>query len=118
MKPVLSKISDTIAPGPDVLFQCPGCKMLHGVRVDHENRGGSRWTWNGSLDRPTFQPSVLVKGSHWPTDDEHEKIMRGEKVLQRDFVCHSFVSDGQIQFLPDCTHALAGQTVPLPEVDS
>ena len=28
-------------------------------------------------------------------------------------VCHSFVSDGQWQFLGDCTHALAGQTVPV-----
>ncbi|MCZ4340562.1 hypothetical protein O4H52_03015 [Sphingomonadaceae bacterium G21617-S1] len=29
-------------------------------------------------------------------------------------VCHSFVRNGQIEFLSDCTHALAGQTVPLP----
>jgi hypothetical protein len=31
-----------------------------------------------------------------------------------DHRCHSFVVDGQIQFLGDCTHKLAGQTVPLP----
>ena len=30
--------------------------------------------------------------------------------------CHSFVTDGRIQFLADCTHPLAGQTVDLPEV--
>jgi hypothetical protein len=30
-------------------------------------------------------------------------------------VCHSFVRDGQIQFLGDCTHALKGQTVERPE---
>ena len=29
-------------------------------------------------------------------------------------VCHSFITDGRIQFLNDCTHALAGHTVPLP----
>ena len=29
-------------------------------------------------------------------------------------VCHSFVTDGLIQFLGDCTHALAGQTVDMP----
>jgi len=29
-------------------------------------------------------------------------------------ICHSFVTDGQIQFLGDCTHKLAGRTVPLP----
>lgn len=32
-------------------------------------------------------------------------------------VCHSFITDGQIQFLNDCTHPLAGQTVPLPNFD-
>jgi len=31
-------------------------------------------------------------------------------------VCHSFVTDGRIQFLGDCTHNLAGQTVDLPEI--
>ena len=29
--------------------------------------------------------------------------------------CHTFVTDGRIQFLGDCTHALAGQTVDLPD---
>ncbi|MGT2509205.1 hypothetical protein [Cupriavidus basilensis] len=36
----------------------------------------------------------------------------------RDFecgVCQSFVTDGRIQFLGDCAHALVGQTVPLAE---
>ena len=28
--------------------------------------------------------------------------------------CHSFVRDGGIQFLTDCEHGLAGQTVDLP----
>jgi len=31
-------------------------------------------------------------------------------------VCHSYVTDGRIQFLADCTHALAGLTVDLPEL--
>jgi hypothetical protein len=33
-------------------------------------------------------------------------------------VCHSFVTDGRIQFLTDCTHAFAGRTVDLPEWDT
>ena len=33
----------------------------------------------------------------------------------KDDVCHSFVTDGRIQFLGDCTHKLAGQTVNIPE---
>lgn len=32
-------------------------------------------------------------------------------------VCHSFVTDGKIQFLGDCTHNLVGQIVELPEID-
>lgn len=30
-------------------------------------------------------------------------------------VCHSFVRDGQIQYLGDCTHEYAGKTVDLPD---
>ncbi len=58
------------------------------------------WEFNGDYDRPTFQPSVLVT---WGPPENRAK-----------HVCHSFVTEGQIQFLGDCTHALAGQTVPLP----
>ena len=32
-------------------------------------------------------------------------------------VCHSFVNDGQVQFLDDCTHELAGQTLLLLDVE-
>jgi hypothetical protein len=54
------------------------------------------------MDRPTFSPSILVT---WEWGER-----RGKKV------CHSYVREGQIQFLGDCTHKLAGQTVPLPPV--
>lgn len=82
-------------PGhPDLVhFWCPGCDYAHQIRV-------GTWTWNGDLERPTFSPSVLVVGGI------HQ--MR----------CHSFVTDGRIQFLGDCTHALAGRTVDLPEWES
>lgn len=59
------------------------------------------WGWNGSGDAPTFTPSIFVnppqaRSPHSPS-------------------CHSFVTDGRIQFLGDCTHELAGQTVDLPD---
>jgi hypothetical protein len=57
----------------------------------------SGWTWNGSLDKPTFTPSLLCN------QDSPESR------------CHSFVTDGKIQFLSDCHHELAGQTVELPD---
>ena len=43
---------------------------------------------------------------------------REESFDHIDTVCHSFVTDGRIQFLGDCTHSLAGQTVDLPEFPS
>lgn len=71
-------------------FHCPGCKCSHAFHVPH-------WSWNGSMDAPTFNPSLLCN----PQDPDSR--------------CHSFVRDGKIQFLADCYHELAGQTVEIPE---
>ncbi|MHA0048653.1 hypothetical protein [Deinococcus sp. PEB2-67] len=81
-------------------FRRPGCSGYHSIVT----QGPSPWTWNGDLDRPAFSPSVLVT-LNYP---------------DRTYVCHSYVGmggaqPGEIIFLPDSTHALAGQTVPLPD---
>lgn len=93
------------------LFFCPGCKCGHFIRV----RGpGPVWSFNEDLIKPTVNPSLLIRGTKPLTDDEHARWMAGEKLPQPvPEVCHSFIRDGQIQFLPDCTHALSGKTVPL-----
>jgi len=103
------------AEGGRLLFWCPGCDEAHQIRVreDGQNTGGA-WGFNGNYDRPTFSPSVKVSGKRRITDEEYDRIIAGEKLDIPDMVCHSFVRDGQIQFLADSTHALAGQTVPLP----
>ncbi len=90
--------------GPDAprqyWFHCPGCQNDHAFTV-----GGlpevaqHHWTWNGSFDSPTFQPSLMCN---------------------RDFPesrCHSFVEEGKIRFLDDCFHDLRNQTVDLPDWD-
>lgn len=108
------------AEGGLVLFYCPGCRCHHGVNVERNNPNpmtGAAWDWNGSLDSPTFSPSILVRGTVPITDDEHAKIMAGEHVEPKPLVCHSFVRDGRIEFLGDCTHELAGQTVEIPDAD-
>lgn len=93
-----------------VAFMCPGCRELHQVRV----AGERPWGFNDDYDRPTFTPSVLVRGMVPLTDEEHATWRAGGALpTPRPFVCHSFVTAGQIRFLGDCTHALAGQTVPL-----
>lgn len=66
-----------------LVWWCPGCDEVHTAPLD-------RWTWNGSLDAPTLSPSVL-----------YPEAKR----------CHCFVREGRIQFLSDCKHPLAGQTV-------
>ena len=108
----------TIAGGL-VAFYCPGCKEMHQVRIEGEGRPA--WGFNGDYDRPTFTPSILVRTGHYVPGHESgpcwctwakenpEEADDGFKCS----VCHSFVTDGQIQFLGDCTHELAGQTVPL-----
>jgi hypothetical protein len=101
--------------GGRVAFMCPGCNGLHQIRVQGE--GGPMWAWNGSHDAPTFTPSVLVTGVQAVNDangnwtGEYVRDANGEPLP---LVCHSFVTDGWIQYLGDCTHALAGQTVELP----
>lgn len=92
----------------DMAFWCPGCKCQHEISVEKPNFSGARWSYNGDPEKPTFSPSYHLKvntpdmGAHYNSDDSTT-------------VCHSFVRDGQIQFLGDCTHALAGQTVDLPD---
>lgn len=100
----LSKILRSVEGG-GLLFRCPGCNEGHMIR--HGEGPGPRWTWNGDAEKPTFTPSVLVtyNGSDAGIDGAPPAV------------CHSFVTDGRIQFLSDCTHALAGQTVDLPDVN-
>lgn len=88
-----------------ILFWCPGCDGAHQVKVGQG--AGPRWGYNGNPDAPTFTPSVLVRYEGADADTP-EGIPS---------VCHSFVTDGRIQFLGDCTHHLAGQTVDLPDFD-
>ena len=93
-----------------LLFWCPGCDGAHGVHVGEGP--GPRWGYNGDAERPTFTPSILVRWPAHPNASEEFKEWRKERI------CHSFVTLGRIQFLADCTHHLAGQTVDIPDFDS
>ena len=91
-------------------IECPGCEMgFHRLPVNWcppglvespHQQGKPHWEFNGNLERPTFKPSIRSQ-QPW-------------KEAER--VCHSFVTDGRIQFLDDCTHLLKGETVDLPEI--
>lgn len=81
------------------LYWCPGCDSLHWMAILPDRQAnGAGWEFSGTLERPTYSPSQLFR-------------------TQRDgqpFVCHTFIRDGRIEFLGDCTHSLKGQTVELP----
>ena len=105
--------------GGRVAFFCPGCKTHHQVTVDPA-QSGPVWGYNGNPDAPTFTPSVLrrwISGDP-PVTAENLDAYKANPWTQKDKenVCHSFVTDGRIQFLGDCTHVLAGQTVDLPDL--
>lgn len=75
-----------------LLWKCAGCGEIHCCRI--EGRERPKWSWNRSLSAPTLVPSVLKKSPD------------GSR-------CHSYVREGVVQFLGDCTHELAGEAVPM-----
>jgi hypothetical protein len=77
-------------------FFCPGCQGPH--YVQDRATSGPVWEFSGDQVRPTVSPSI--------------RTSQGEGTE-----CHSFVRDGQIQFLEDCWHSLRGRTVPIPVFD-
>jgi hypothetical protein len=76
-------------PGPSGTLTLP--VILSGTR-----EGTGCWSWNGSTEAPTLRPSVLTNG--------------------HDFRCHSWINDGQAQFLDDSSHEHAGKTLDLLDV--
>ena len=83
-----------------VVFHCPGCKGAHAVPI--QGSKSYHWDFSGDENSPTLSPSILVNGILEYHDPSSPR-------------CHSFVRNGKIQFLSDCSHELAGQTVDLPE---
>lgn len=97
-----------------IVLWCPGCeyerddepgRMRGGLHMLPVNGDGSKrptWDWNGDLEQVTLSPSVLTR------------VPRGE--TQVELVCHSFLRNGQWEFLTDSTHELSGQTVAMVEL--
>ena len=77
-----------------LVFHCLGCDMIHVV--------DERWTFNNDFNKPTISPSLKV--SYPYNDEEH--------------ICHSFIRDGIMQYLSDCTHHLAGKTIEIPDFET
>jgi hypothetical protein len=87
---------------------CEACEEMH-ILPDG-------WTFDGNLESPTFQPSfkhsgvqrVFVDGEwtgEWKRDADGKPIP---------YVCHYILTGGVLNYCGDCTHAMAGKSVPLP----
>lgn len=91
-------------------FFCPGCllfqKVLHPEWDEEKVKSFSLHminvetvhSFNYDMDNPTFYPSLL-----W-------------NLPSLGLVCHSYVENGIIRYLADCTHPLKGQEISLPEL--
>ncbi len=104
--------------GVSYQFWCSGCAGHHSYTTKlGEGETGPVWTYDGNEEAPTFSPSLLanpqIKGlcscqdSEECDQDSHAKPDYG---YHR---CHLFLRAGMVQYLSDCTHSLAGKTVPV-----
>lgn len=102
-----------------VVITCLGCNEEHHLYVGPE-RGSRRpgWGFNNNFTSPTFTPSLLVRtGKYVGSSEWYNKQTPEEKEFtdRHSNICHSFITEGRMQYLNDCTHALASQTVELPD---
>jgi len=81
----------------EYLFVCPGCNCEHAF--------DNRWSFNQDFEKPTISPSFKQVGF---LGFDNEEPTYG--------TCHSFIKNGMIQYLGDCTHKLKGQTVELKDI--
>lgn len=103
MKAKLRTIDDHGVVYDALMFVCPGCVAggpsgydgIHMLPVNTMDVGKPSWDWDGNLERPTLNPSILTQG------------------YSR---CHSFLRDGIFEFLGDSDHPLAGQRIPIPDL--
>lgn len=84
-------------------IKCKPCNSSH--YIPKVGRPGKTWTFvNKDFVRPTFVPSMNESHSY-----KHETT--GEDVLIRR--CHYVLTDGVMNYCPDCTHNMAGQSLAL-----
>ena len=97
------------------VFVCLACGNCHWIRTKGKQ---PIWTLTGlENNEPTISQSILVRGTVPITDEEADRIMHGEKIIPKPLVCHSFVRNGKIEYLSDCSHGYAGKSIELPDFD-
>lgn len=90
---VVRKLKQKTPDSPEYAFFCPGCEYEHMFKTTGNE---PKWEFNDDLEKPTVSPSIRVR---WDRE-----------------VCHFHLRRGWIQFLSDCTHKFAGETIQLREI--
>ena len=93
-----------VKKGGQLWHYCPACDDLHSVAIDEPYKNGSRWDFDGNVEKPSLSPSVKVTVCRTHDPDFENKI------------CHYFLKNGRFEYLSDCTHKLAGMRIPMVEI--
>lgn len=88
--------------GEGAFFYCHGCGRAHVIRVVHNDWSLSHnqfvSAFDGNMESPTFPDNLT-----FPAEGDFP-------------FCHVRVTSGEIEYLGDCDHALAGTTVTMKDV--
>ena len=82
-------------------FYCPACGKSHFFWTARQNGEELSWIFNNDLDNPTVKRDI----------SNDTVVTDGQRL------CHLNITDGQIHYLPDCGHEMAGQTVDMVDVN-
>jgi hypothetical protein len=106
---------------------CPACKEMHPLP--------DGWKFDGNLERPTFSPSFRYGPLIQTVNDENGQWLGAWLACDKDgnvvervglqagdvpvmWCCHYIITAGQVAYCVDCTHAMKGQTIPMPDLPS
>lgn len=72
------------------LYFCIACNTLEWFDT-------KQWHWDRDMDCPTVHPDI--------------------KYEKESYICHKRITNGVIEYLPDCTHAMAGMKANMEVLD-
>ncbi len=102
-----------------IYHYCPACDELHAAAVGAPFSNGARWQFSNP-EKPTLSPSMKVSTGHFVSSSRHSAgdcpMCDADGEYGTCGICHYFLKHGQLEYLSDCTHKLAGMRVPLPEL--
>lgn len=87
---------------------CPACNSGHEIDTEEPNTSGAMWIFDGNRESPSFTPSINLQINP-PGHQHYQPNVKSTR-------CHYFIRAGKIIYCGDCTHAMAGQTVDLPDI--